>query len=426
MLLNRPNWHGPFDIVGDVHGCLDELLELLSALGYQMNRRAGDLEVALPLGRRLVFVGDLVNRGPATSGVVRLVMNMAREGQALCVPGNRDMKLPAALKDRSAFSAAGLTKSLEQLANEPAEFRAAAVEFLDALPSHCILDDGKLVIAHAGLPEHMRGSDAPRARAFAIGGETTGETDEFGLLVRCADLVQFCLSGLCRFFGGTQGRLQAKLSRGAALHRGPGTLKLRARGAGFSPDRAAFVLSLILVRCLAAEPLVRLGQRAFQRLAILDQAHQEAQQPSPGEDAEALQHKPGLADPLPGRLHGKAELKVLRADRLLHCIRDRQIAVRSDSYRFPAGGSRGEDCVKVTLLCQVFYPRQGQRLRQAHGCRHKAPESLPSITSRDEDRQPRHNASLPTIKRERSGQRESALLDRRVGARAEPVGRSPD
>lgn len=185
MLLNRPNWHGPFDIVGDVHGCLDELLELLSALGYQMNRRAGDLEVALPLGRRLVFVGDLVNRGPATSGVVRLVMNMAREGQALCVPGNQDMKLTAALKDRSAFSAAGLTKSLEQLANEPAEFRAAAVEFLDALPSHCILDDGKLVIAHAGLPEHMRGSDAPRARAFAIGGETTGETDEFGLLVRC-------------------------------------------------------------------------------------------------------------------------------------------------------------------------------------------------------------------------------------------------
>jgi protein phosphatase len=185
MLLKRPKWHGPFDIVGDVHGCLNELLALMSALGYRVERRAGDFEVAPPLGRRLVFVGDLVNRGPATPGVLRLVMNMARSGQALCVPGNQDMKLTAALKSSAALSTPGLTKSLEQLADEPAEFRAAAVEFLDALPSHCILDNGKLVIVHAGLPEHMHGSDAARSRAFAIGGETTGETDEFGLAVRC-------------------------------------------------------------------------------------------------------------------------------------------------------------------------------------------------------------------------------------------------
>ena len=108
MLLKQPNRHGPFDIVGDVHGCLDELLELLTALGYQVNRRAEDFAAAPPLGRRLIFVGDLVNRGPATPGVVRLVMNMARAGQALTVPGNQDMTLTAALKGGSAFSTAGI------------------------------------------------------------------------------------------------------------------------------------------------------------------------------------------------------------------------------------------------------------------------------------------------------------------------------
>jgi protein phosphatase len=185
MLLKRPNWHGPFDIVGDVHGCMNELLALLSALGYHLERSAEDFAVAPPIGRRLVFVGDLVNRGPATPGVVRLVMNMAQAGQALCVPGNQDMKLAAALKDNPALSTPGLTKSLEQLAHESAEFRAAAIEFLDALPTHCILDNGKLVIAHAGLPEHMHGSDSPRSCMFAMCGETTGETDEFGLAVRC-------------------------------------------------------------------------------------------------------------------------------------------------------------------------------------------------------------------------------------------------
>lgn len=185
MLLDRPHWHGPFDIVGDVHGCLDELLALTSALGYRVEQHTGDFAVTPPLGRRLIFVGDLVNRGPATPAVLRLVMSIMQAGQGLCVPGNQDLKLTAALKGSDVQPTFGLARSLEQFAAEPAEFRAAAIEFLDALPSHCILDNGKLVIAHAGLPEHMQGSDSARSRAFAVCGETTGETDEFGLAVRC-------------------------------------------------------------------------------------------------------------------------------------------------------------------------------------------------------------------------------------------------
>ena len=185
MLLKRPNWHGPFDIVGDVHGCMDELLMLLLALGYRVEPRLGGFAATPPPGRRLIFVGDLVNRGPAIPAVLRLAMSVVRAGQGLCVSGNQDLKLTAALKAGDVQPTPGLTRSLEQFALEPAEFRAAAIEFLDALPSHCILDSGKLVIAHAGLPEHMHGSDSPRSRAFAISGGTTGETDEFGLAVRC-------------------------------------------------------------------------------------------------------------------------------------------------------------------------------------------------------------------------------------------------
>jgi protein phosphatase len=185
MLLLRPSWHGPFDIVGDVHGCLDELLNLMAALGYRVEPQAIAFAVSPPQGRKLAFVGDLVNRGPATPGVLRLVISMVHAGQALCVPGNQDMELVAALKGSQARPTPGMARSLEQFADEPAEFRAAVIEFFETLSGHLVLDSGKLVIAHAGLPQRMQGSHSARARAFALNGETTGERDEFGLAVRC-------------------------------------------------------------------------------------------------------------------------------------------------------------------------------------------------------------------------------------------------
>jgi protein phosphatase len=185
MLLLRPSWHGPFDIVGDVHGCLNELLDLMAALGYRVERQRKGFAVSPPHGRKLAFVGDLVNRGPATPAVLRLVMSMVHAGNALSVPGNQDMKLVAMLKGSLAQPTPGLARSLEQFAAEPAEFPAAVIAFFEALPNHCVLDARNLVIAHAGLPQSMQGSHSARARAFALSGETTGETDEFGLAVRC-------------------------------------------------------------------------------------------------------------------------------------------------------------------------------------------------------------------------------------------------
>ena len=63
---------GPFDLIGDIHDCLPELLSLLSGLGYAVNE---ELEVVRPAGRTLVFLGDLTDRGPDSPGVLRLVMS---------------------------------------------------------------------------------------------------------------------------------------------------------------------------------------------------------------------------------------------------------------------------------------------------------------------------------------------------------------
>ncbi|HEY2701634.1 MAG TPA: AAA family ATPase, partial [Pseudonocardiaceae bacterium] len=171
---------GPFDVIGDVHGCRAELETLLGELGYLV-RRDGARH---PEGRRAVFVGDLVDRGPDTPGVLRLVMGMVADGTAFCVSGNHEAKLLRALRGRNVQVTHGLAESLAQLAEETEEFRADVERFVDGLVSHYVLDGGKLVACHAGLLEAYHGRASSRVRQFALYGETTGETDEFGLPVR--------------------------------------------------------------------------------------------------------------------------------------------------------------------------------------------------------------------------------------------------
>jgi len=174
--------HGPFDIIGDVHGCFTELAGLLAKLGYTVDDGGGSARH--PEGRTAVFVGDLVDRGPATPAVLRLVMGMTAEGSGLSVAGNHEAKLLRALRGRDVTTGHGLAESLAQLAAEPPEFRPQAAAFLDGLLGHVVLDDGRLVVAHAGLPAAMHGRASAAVRAFALYGDTTGETDEYGLPVR--------------------------------------------------------------------------------------------------------------------------------------------------------------------------------------------------------------------------------------------------
>ncbi|HEX8339945.1 MAG TPA: polynucleotide kinase-phosphatase, partial [Tepidisphaeraceae bacterium] len=177
---NKKHEHGPFDFIGDVHGCYDELTELLGALGYRVDADT----VTPPEGRKAVFVGDLVDRGPKVPQVLKLVMNMVGQGTALCVPGNHDIKLMRKLRGKSVQLTHGLAESVLQLEAETESFRDEVAAFIDRLVSHYVLDDGKLVVAHAGMKEQYQGRGSRRVREFALYGETTGETDEFGLPVR--------------------------------------------------------------------------------------------------------------------------------------------------------------------------------------------------------------------------------------------------
>jgi len=181
---DRRSESGPFDIIGDVHGCFEELVDLLGRLGYQVEGAPAEPRARHPEGRRAILLGDLVDRGPDSPSVLRLVMSMVEGGTALCVPGNHDMKLVRKLRGKDVRITHGLAETLEQLDREDAGFRQKVASFLDGLVSHYVLDGGRLVVAHAGLKAELQGRASSRVRDFALFGETTGETDEFGLPVR--------------------------------------------------------------------------------------------------------------------------------------------------------------------------------------------------------------------------------------------------
>jgi diadenosine tetraphosphatase ApaH/serine/threonine PP2A family protein phosphatase len=184
MWTDKSMEHGPFDIIGDIHGCYDELIELLAKLGYAVNMNGDEVTVKPPEGRKVVFLSDYVDRGPNPVGVLKLVMGMVEAGTGIALPGNHDIKLLRALRGKNVQRTHGLAETMEQFEAQSPEIREKIARFIDKLISHYILDDGKLVVAHAGMKERYAGRASGRVRDFALYGETTGETDEFGLPVR--------------------------------------------------------------------------------------------------------------------------------------------------------------------------------------------------------------------------------------------------
>jgi protein phosphatase len=184
---------GPFDIIGDIHGCHDELRQLLSDLGYVPSGKSTSPPMDGPIyshpqGRMAVFLGDVVDRGPKILESLKLVYNMVTSGNAMCVPGNHDTKLLRKLRGKNVQMTHGLAESvneIESLSEQVREaFQKTALYFIDSLISHYVFDNGKLVVAHAGVKQDMQGRASGKVRAFCLYGETSGETDEFGLPIR--------------------------------------------------------------------------------------------------------------------------------------------------------------------------------------------------------------------------------------------------
>jgi len=182
----RHDLAGSFDIIGDVHGCGVELAALLRELGWQVEADpdGAPVDAAHPDGRTLVFVGDLVDRGPEIAPSLRFAMELCGDGRALCVQGNHEKKLLRKLRKPGRSVGPGVQSSLDQLAAEDPKWVRAAADWIDDLPSHLVLDGGGLVVAHAGLVERYHGRSGGRVRAFALYGDTTGEQDEWGYPVR--------------------------------------------------------------------------------------------------------------------------------------------------------------------------------------------------------------------------------------------------
>ncbi|MDH4127213.1 MAG: polynucleotide kinase-phosphatase [Spirochaetota bacterium] len=181
---NKKHLNGPFDIVGDIHGCFDELYELLLKLGYKITFSNNEYRTEHKDNRKIIFLGDLVDRGPKIAEVMRFVMDLVKSDDALCVPGNHDIKLVRKLKDKDAKTGFGVAESINQLEKEGINFTKKVTTFLDSLVSHYVLDNGKLIVAHAGMKEEYQGRGSSIVREFALFGESTGEIDEYGLTSR--------------------------------------------------------------------------------------------------------------------------------------------------------------------------------------------------------------------------------------------------
>ena len=190
---SAPEWDrtelpGPFDIIGDVHGCFDELCLLLDKLGYviaDFDPGGEDLIGCHHSGGRIaVFVGDIVDRGPSSVNCLRLVMGMCQAGNGLCVPGNHDDKFHRWLNGRDVKIGHGLATTIAEMEARSDAFRARIGAFFEGLPLYVALDRRRLYVAHAGLNERLQGRDFEAVRSFVLYGDVTGESDEYGMPVR--------------------------------------------------------------------------------------------------------------------------------------------------------------------------------------------------------------------------------------------------
>ncbi len=167
----------PFDVIGDVHGCVDELGELLDCLGYAPE----DEGYRHPEGRRAVFVGDLVDRGPAVVQVLRAALTMHGTGAALVVVGNHDDKFLRWLRGHHVRIKYGLAGTIDELralpAAERAEFERRVDDLFGAAPGYLILDGGRLIVTHGAIRDDMIGRWSQSIASFCLYGDVAGYTD---------------------------------------------------------------------------------------------------------------------------------------------------------------------------------------------------------------------------------------------------------
>lgn len=173
------------DIIGDIHGCFVEFEELTKKMGY-------DWSTGLPVhpdGRHLAFVGDLTDRGPESIKTAKLVWDLVvNKKSAFYVPGNHCNKLYRYLLGNKVQTTHGLETTVsEYMSMNPEmknDFRERFLRLYESAPLYHVLDQGRLVIAHAGIREDYIGKNNSKVKTFVLYGDITGQSNPDGTPVR--------------------------------------------------------------------------------------------------------------------------------------------------------------------------------------------------------------------------------------------------
>jgi len=174
---------GKFDIVGDVHGMAAPLFDLMSQAGWRIDPH--DIDGTSPIGarhpdgRHLVFTGDLINKGPQSLTVLRLLLGMHQMGTASAVLGNHEDMLIEAIYHPADAPKKSVRKTFKALGRCDPQFRFAIMELIGNLPAQLDLPmpagrrlsgDGTITVVHAGAkPEDLRGSGGRRRKVHGAG-----------------------------------------------------------------------------------------------------------------------------------------------------------------------------------------------------------------------------------------------------------------
>ena len=172
-----------FDIIGDVHGCYDELIQLMKKLGYQKM----DGLYQQP-NRRLVFLGDITDRGPQSIAALQFVLRHVEAGLALYVPGNHCDKLYRFFLGRNVQINNGLETTVaeyNQLSHqEKKRVKTRFMQLVEKSPYYLTLDEGRLIVSHAGIRQDLIGRMNKAVKTFCLYGDITGEKHPDGRPVR--------------------------------------------------------------------------------------------------------------------------------------------------------------------------------------------------------------------------------------------------
>ncbi|MFD4704879.1 bis(5'-nucleosyl)-tetraphosphatase PrpE [Gottfriedia sp. NPDC058432] len=174
-----------YDIIGDIHGCYNEFVELTKKLGYSWENNIP----VHPENRKLVFVGDLTDRGPNSLAVIKVVYELVmKHKKAHYSPGNHCNKLYRYFLGRNVKIQHGLETTVAELESvsdkERSHYQTSFIKLYEGSPLYNVLYNGKLVVSHAGIREDMIGKHSNNVKTFVLYGDINGEVLPNGMPVR--------------------------------------------------------------------------------------------------------------------------------------------------------------------------------------------------------------------------------------------------